>query len=304
MGSRPNASIVWHLASDEQNLLKKTGEPKFCFLHPTSVNPFQERLFRCDQFEMAPALRITRRHRGLGIITVVHHLHEHPGGSRDLYTNSSTASDTTPMNPHNPSTRLACWTDSETICRPRRIRIPAAVRVISVFLMTLLPWAVGAVTVSLNPVADTFIISSAPDNNAGGTSGFTAGKDGSFGIRRGLVQFNLGAIPAGSTITSAVLRLTVINVPGAPVNSTFDLHRLQNGWNEGNKSGGFPGNSGAPATSGEATWNSRLRGIAPWASPGGLQDASGSASASTARPISTDTHQEVPAGKFAVRSSQ
>jgi hypothetical protein len=58
------------------------------------------------------------------------------------------------------------------------------------------------------------------------------------GVRRGLLRFDLSGIPLGSTVTSAVVRLTVVKVPGTGgVNSTFDLFRLQAGWGEGNKIG-------------------------------------------------------------------
>ncbi|MCU0787293.1 MAG: CHRD domain-containing protein [Verrucomicrobia bacterium] len=148
-----------------------------------------------------------------------------------------------------------------------------------------MPGSGWANIVNLNPVADTFILSSAPDNNNGGTSGFAAGKDGSLGVRRGLIAFDVSTVPAGSTITEAVLQLTVINVPGLPANSTFSIHRLLAGWGEGNKVGGFPGNSGAPATAGEATWNSRLHGTAAWTPAGALGNAAAVASAST--PVTT-----------------
>ncbi|GEM_PF-179428 len=186
------------------------------------------------------------------------------------------------MNQHNALTPTKRRTISETICNPLRSPRPAVARLMLLCSLALLPSMANADSANLSPVADTFIVSSAPDNNTGGTAGFTAGRDGALGVRRGLVQFDLSTIPAGSTITSAVLRLTVINVPGTPANSTFDVFRLQNSWGEGNKSGGSPGNNGAPAATGEATWNSRQHGVNAWTSPGALQDAAASASAFTA----------------------
>ena len=71
----------------------------------------------------------------------------------------------------------------------------------------------GAETANLNIAADTFINSGMPNNNAGATGWFSAGRDGIGGIRRGLFRFDLSSIPAGSTITSAEVQLTVVKVP-------------------------------------------------------------------------------------------
>jgi len=137
------------------------------------------------------------------------------------------------------------------------------------------PAAVTTVTVT----EDTFIDSSAPGNNAGATGWFDAGRDGAGGVRRGLLRFDLSGVPAGSTVTSATLQLTVVRVPAnGPVNSTFDLFRLLAGWREGTKTG----NGGAPATAGETTWNARILGTANWTVPGAKSDAATTASASTA----------------------
>jgi glucose/arabinose dehydrogenase len=132
---------------------------------------------------------------------------------------------------------------------------------------------------NLTAIADTFINSGSPNNNAGSTSWFDAGTDGTGGIRRGLFRFDLSSIPAGATITSAMVQLTVVKVPSSgPVNSTFDLFRLLESWNEGTKGG----NSGADASTGEATWNARILGTADWTVPGAKSDAFATASASTA----------------------
>ncbi len=138
--------------------------------------------------------------------------------------------------------------------------------------------------VNLPLAADTFIISAAPDANAGAQGWFDAGTDGgnlgSPGVRRGLLRFDLSSIPAGSTVTSVVLRLMVVKVPGfgGAVDSTFDLFRLQADWAEGAKTG----NNGFLATAGEVTWNSRIHGSATWTAPGAASDAVTTASASTA----------------------
>jgi uncharacterized protein (TIGR03118 family) len=147
--------------------------------------------------------------------------------------------------------------------------------------LAVLSWPLcgSAAVVTLSATQDTFINSGNPNNNAGATGWFDAGRDGAGGVRRGLLRFDLGGIPAGSTVTSATLQLTVVKVPAnGPVNSTFDLFRLLASWNEGNKSG----NGGAAATAGEATWNARILGTANWTTPGAKGNAVATASASTA----------------------
>ncbi len=130
---------------------------------------------------------------------------------------------------------------------------------------------------NLTPVADTFINSGMPDNNAGATNWFSVGRDGIGGVRRGLLRFDLSSIPAGSTVTAASLELTVARVPGInPADSTFDLFRLEASWNEGDKSG----NNGFTASDGESNWNDRMQGSASWTTPGAADDALDSASAS------------------------
>ncbi len=135
------------------------------------------------------------------------------------------------------------------------------------------------VVVNLPVSADTFINSSRINNNAGATGWFDAGRDGAGGVRRGLFRFDLSDIPAGSIINSAEVQLTVVKVPGnSPTNSTFDLFRLLAGWGEGSKGG----NNGSTASTGEATWNERMRGQANWTSPGAKNDVVSTSSASTA----------------------
>jgi uncharacterized protein (TIGR03118 family) len=136
-----------------------------------------------------------------------------------------------------------------------------------------------AATANLTAIADTFIDAGNPDNNAGANAWFDAGTDGTGGVRRGLLRFDLSSIPAGSTINSTTLQLTAIKVPaGGPVDSMFSLFKLLASWNEGTKGG----NGGSPATGGEATWNARMQGIADWTTPGAENDAATTASASTA----------------------
>ena len=137
-----------------------------------------------------------------------------------------------------------------------------------------------AETLTITPVADTYINSGAPGSSAGGLTFFDAGRDGVLGVRRALVRFDLGALPSGSVVTSAVVEMRTVKIPAfGAVDSSFDLVRLTAGWGEGTNAAS---NNGGIATTGEATWISRLQGVADWTSPGALTDSVGSPSATAA----------------------
>ena len=72
-----------------------------------------------------------------------------------------------------------------------------------------------AATTNLSCIADTFILARSPDNNAGAHTEVAIGRDGQAldGRRHGLFQFDLTAIPAGSTVTSAIFQLSAIGIP-------------------------------------------------------------------------------------------
>jgi glucose/arabinose dehydrogenase len=157
------------------------------------------------------------------------------------------------------------------------------------------PLSGRADTATLSVVADTFINSGSPGNSAGSNTWFDAGTDGQLtpGVRRGLLRFDLIGLPSGSTVTSAVVQLTVTHVPGfGPVDSTFDLRRLTAAWGEGTNSG----TSGALAATGDATWTARILGTANWAVAGALSDAAATASASTPVGSTFATYQWSGAG--------
>lgn len=101
-------------------------------------------------------------------------------------------------------------------------------------------------TVQLQPVADTFIRSSAPDANEEGGQTLSVSRQvillGATTIvveEHGLLRFDLSQIPAGSTINRAVLRLSQLDVSG---NADWDISVAQ--INEAWKPAGV-------------TWNSR-----------------------------------------------
>ena len=86
--------------------------------------------------------------------------------------------------------------------------------------------------------------------------------------RRALIAFDVaGQIPAGSTVTSASLTLTLSEA--APGSGVLDhsVHRLLQDWGEGT-SYGTSGNGGE-ATPGDATWSARFYPDTLWTAPGG-----------------------------------
>ena len=111
-----------------------------------------------------------------------------------------------------------------------------------------------AATISVVPLANAEMRQFSPDLNLAGGFSMVSGKLGTLAngeIRRSILRFDLaGQVPAGAQVISATLSLHVVRVPMTPENSTFELRRLLSDWTEG-----------------DATWNSRLPGIA-WQVPG------------------------------------
>jgi hypothetical protein len=150
----------------------------------------------------------------------------------------------------------------------------------------------AAITVDLEPVADTTLIENAPNNNLGAAWFFNAGTTATGFRNHGLLRFDLaGAIPAGSILQSAELTLTVIREPAAGrQDSVFGLYRALRPWGEGDKShGGTPFEPispglGSPAGPNDATWLHRFAFTAEtWALPGGQAGVDFFPAASSAR---------------------
>jgi hypothetical protein len=93
-------------------------------------------------------------------------------------------------------------------------------------------------------------------------------------IRRGLVRFDIAAaVPAGSTITSATLRLH--HASSNLADRTITLHHVLAPWGEG-ASNAISGNGGggAPSQAGDATWLHRTFHTDFWVVAGGDFDPS------------------------------
>src|SRR4051794_1304980 len=109
---------------------------------------------------------------------------------------------------------------------------PCSAGLLLTFLSLTSAWADS---VSVTAVADAFIQQNAPDaNGVAAGPGFVSGEVGLFGqfdLRRGLFRFDLSSIPAGATINSAILRLTVVRSPATgPANSIFEVRKILQNW--------------------------------------------------------------------------
>jgi hypothetical protein len=147
----------------------------------------------------------------------------------------------------------------------------------------------SAVTMTFGAAKDATLYESVTGSlSGGGEDGFFAGRTvqvAAEDARRALIQFNLSSIPAGSTINSVSLRLSVIRTNAASARP-MTLHRLLGEWGEGTTvDADRPnGGSGGPAANGDATWIHQFRPGDLWSTAGG--DFNVAASASTNVPTS------------------
>jgi hypothetical protein len=158
---------------------------------------------------------------------------------------------------------------------PRAFRSACAARWLSpVVLITaflVLPsHRVVAASATFAPGKDTTIYGSGTAELSNGAGAFLfSGFSGQNRVLRSLVAFNLAdQIPAGATINSVTLTLA-INTPLGAHTNTVRLHRVLADWGEGNSIAPMGGGGGAPATTGDATWNARIFNTANWSTPGG-----------------------------------
>lgn len=138
-----------------------------------------------------------------------------------------------------------------------------------------------AASLALEPVKDN-AISEDDANYANGAGEYLfIGAIASGGRRRGLLQFDLSAIPQGATITAVTLRISVSRAAPQSGSDPATLHRLSADWGEGTSDAGTGGGL-TQATPGDATWGYRYYGDppgiprVPWATAGGDFDAQAS----------------------------
>jgi hypothetical protein len=137
-----------------------------------------------------------------------------------------------------------------------------------------------AAMVTLTPLKDNTLYEY-PDgdfsNGQGGSIfvGKTGPNDG-VNLRRGLIAFDLTAIPAGSIISNVTLTMFLAQSSPDPNPVLVTLHVATKNWGEGASSGG---GTGAPAQPGDATWIYNFFNTSSWTTPGG--DFRGASSAAT-----------------------
>jgi hypothetical protein len=90
------------------------------------------------------------------------------------------------------------------------------------------------------------------------------------------VRFDLSAIPAGSTVSSASLSLNMSRAVSGP--NELRVHRLTSSWGESTSDGLGNEGSGDNADPGDATWSRRFHPGTLWTTPGGDYVATQSAS--------------------------
>jgi hypothetical protein len=143
--------------------------------------------------------------------------------------------------------------------------------------------AAWADTLTLNPSRDNTLYEDALGSLSNGAGpALYAGKNSQGRWRRGVMGFDVSAIPAGSVVTGA--RLTLVMDQSGSVATGMSLHRLLADWGEGTSNAGLPGGSGASATTGDATWLHTFFSTALWATPGGDFAPGASASTTVAAP--------------------
>lgn len=166
-----------------------------------------------------------------------------------------------------------------------------------VVALVFLPAMAAGDVVTLTPVKDATIIQENSGFANGKGLGLFAGNIGAgvgFG-RRALLQFDTSGIPAGSTINSVNVVLTVTKVHASATPTEMALFRLITGWNEGPSHAGNSSGQGSFAEPGDVTWNHFYFNDQFWATPGGDLAAVASASRIVGTSLTANTWATTPA---------
>jgi len=129
----------------------------------------------------------------------------------------------------------------------------------------------SAEIVTLTPVRDATMIQENDALANGRGLGLFAGNIGigpGF-ARRGLIQFDVSAIPANAIVTRVDLTLTLTRANVASGNQPVSLHRVTRGWNEGPSHQGNINGQGSFAQIGDVTWSHTSFSTQFWTTPGG-----------------------------------
>lgn len=103
-----------------------------------------------------------------------------------------------------------------------------------------------------------------------------AGNTAQSSTRRALIAFDLSGIPAGSTIQSVTLTMSMSRTRAG--GQSVALYRVLADWGESTSYAGIPGGSGSGAEPGDATWLHRFYPDTPWSTIGGQFTPTSSAS--------------------------
>ncbi len=142
--------------------------------------------------------------------------------------------------------------------------------------------AARADVANLTAAKDNMILSESDDLSDGAGDYFFAGRNNAGNSRRGLIQFDVSAIPAGSTITS--VQLTLYMSRSKQGTDPVAIHRVLTDWGEGASDADAEEGAGASAEDGDATWRYTFYDTADppsapqWTTLGGDYDATASAS--------------------------
>jgi hypothetical protein len=143
---------------------------------------------------------------------------------------------------------------------------------IAALVGTLLSAGPGAAAVAtLSASKDNTIFSESISESEGSGGTFYVGRTGirpGGGVRRALLAFDLGLVPAGAVVESVSLTLNLVTVPPAASTSpSISLHRVLKDWGEAGSSSGT--GEGASAQPGDATWRYTSFSTAEWTNLGG-----------------------------------
>ncbi len=108
-------------------------------------------------------------------------------------------------------------------------------------------------------------------------------------MRRGVIAFNLSAIPANAVVSSATLTMNLSKTGPDPDPVNVSVSRALSNWGEGASNAGNPGGAGTQALAGDATWLHTFYNTSFWTTPGG--DFSATPSATTAVSVDGATYQ-------------
>src|SRR2546430_1822156 len=140
----------------------------------------------------------------------------------------------------------------------------------ALLLFALIRSTAFAVTVLLSPQKDNTLYEDPTGqlSNGAGIYFFT-GLTGVAGLRRGLIAFDLSAIPTNATVMGATLSMFVSTPHQQTVTIDISLHKALHAWGEGASNAGDPGGMGAQAAVNDATWLHTFYDTIFWTAAGG-----------------------------------